>query len=83
MKIIVKLYATLSDYLPPDARGRQASVEVAEGATIHAALAALAVPARLTHIVMVNGRFVPLGERDRRPLAEGDELAVWPAVGGG
>jgi sulfur carrier protein ThiS len=83
MKITLRLYATLRDYLPPDTPGGQIRLDLPEAATVPAALASLAVPLALAHIVMVNGRHVLRPDLAHRPLHEGDELAVWPAIGGG
>lgn len=83
MKITLKLYATLRDYLPADSGGSRMIVELAEGATIPEALAVPAVPVRLAHIVMVNGRHVLRPDLGTRQLKEGDEVAVFPAIGGG
>ena len=83
MRLTLKLYATLSDYLPAGARNNQVSLEVAESATVAEVLHPLALPPRLTHLVLVNGSFVPLEERPRRRLTEGDVLAVWPPIAGG
>lgn len=84
MKITLRLYATLQDYLPRDThRGNEASLDLPEGATVPEALDSLAVPLREAHIVMVNGRHVVRARVAKRTLHEGDELAVWPAIGGG
>lgn len=83
MRITLKLYATLTDYLPPDAKGNQVGLEVAEGCTVEGALAPFGLPPQLTHLVLVDGAFVPPGERATRPLKEGEVLAVWPPIAGG
>jgi sulfur carrier protein ThiS len=41
------------------------------------------LPPRLTHLVLINGSFVPPGERKTRRLQEGDHLAIWPPIAGG
>lgn len=84
MKVSLKLYATLSDYLPAEARRTNTlEMELAPGATVGEVIERLALPPRLTHLVLVNGHFVPPGERTGRTLAEGDALAIWPPVAGG
>ena len=84
MRITLKLYATLTDYLPREARGDNlVRLEVEEGATIASAIAPFQLPPKLTHLVLVNGLFVPREERDSRPLREGDVLAIWPPIAGG
>jgi sulfur carrier protein ThiS len=37
----------------------------------------------MTHLVLVNGAYVPPGERARLALRDGDALAIWPPVAGG
>lgn len=83
MRLTVKLYATLGDYLPAGSRNNRAEVEVAAGCTVAEALAPFALPARLTHLVLVNGVFVPEAVRAATALSEGDTLAVWPPIAGG
>ena len=61
MNITFKLYAGLTEYLPPDVRsGNQMPLEVPEGATIARAIEPFGLPAKLVHLVLVNGMFVCL-----------------------
>ena len=83
MKVTVKLYATLADYLPPGARNNRVEIEVAEAATIGAVLQPFSLPPKLTHLVLVNGTYVAPDARPATCLAEGDVLAVWPPIAGG
>ena len=83
MHVTIKLYATLADYLPAGTKANRVEAEVAEGCTVSAALAPFALPPRLTHLVLVNGLFIPPAERATRVLAPGDTLAVWPPIAGG
>ena len=83
MKIKFRLFATLRDYLPPDTAGGEVLVELPAGATVVDALARFAVPVALAHIVMINNRRVLRPDIATRRLEEGDELAVFPAIGGG
>lgn len=84
MNVTLKLYATLSEYLPAEARGSNAMpLQVGEAATVGQLVRDLNLPPRLTHLVLVNGHYVPPGERSQRVLREGDVLAIWPPVAGG
>lgn len=83
MRVTVKLYATLGDYLPAGSKNNRVDVEVAEAATVDAVLRPFSLPPRLTHLVLVNGVFVPPEERATTLLREGDTLAVWPPIAGG
>lgn len=79
----IKLYASLAERLPPDAKDNAVRVDLAEGATVSSTLGELKVPEALCHLVLLNGIFVPPGERKTAPIAEGDVVSVWPPVSGG
>ena len=83
MRITVKLYATLGDYLPAGSKNNRVDVETAEKASVSTVLAPFALQPRLTHLVLVNGVFIPPEERAASLLKEGDTLAVWPPIAGG
>lgn len=84
MQITLKLYATLTDYLPPAARSsNQMPLEIAEDATIASLLAPLNLPEKLVHLVLVNGVYIPPADRATRIFADGDVLAIWPPIAGG
>lgn len=84
MRITLKLYASLTPYLPPEAReGNQIALDVPQGATLADIVAPYNLPPKLVHLVLVNGAFVPPPERATRALSEGDVLAIWPPVAGG
>lgn len=83
MRITLKLFAALAPYMPAGAVDNAAPVDLEEGATVAEALDRFQVPRGLCHLVLVNGIFVPPGERGARVLAEGDVLAAWPPVAGG
>jgi molybdopterin converting factor small subunit len=84
MNVRLKLYATLSDYLPADARRDNTVVlDVAPDTTIDQVIDRYRLPPRLTHLVLVNGVFVAPVERPSHVLQEGDVLAIWPPIAGG
>jgi sulfur carrier protein ThiS len=58
-------------------------MEVAAGTAPAAIIARLGLPAEYCHLVLINGLFVPPGERATRALEDGDHLAIWPPVAGG
>lgn len=84
MKITFKLFASLTDYLPPEARGsNQLTLEVAPQATISQIIEPYGLPHKLVHLVLVNGHYITPEQRLTRTLAEGDVLAIWPPIAGG
>jgi sulfur carrier protein ThiS len=83
MKITFKLFATLSDYLPPERQGNMLPIEVPDGTSIMDIVNKFQLPVKLVHLVLVNGKYIKAEERDTYPLKEGDVLAIWPPVAGG
>ncbi len=83
VKVTVKLYATLAEYLPSGARNNRVELEVADSATVDAILRPFLLPPRLTHLVLVNGTYIAPEARPKTCLTEGDVLAVWPPIAGG
>ena len=83
MRIRLELYASLMQYLPPNADRHRATVEVPDGTTAHALLDRFRVPREQAHLVLRNGVFLQPEERDADLLREGDVIAAWPPVAGG
>ena len=83
LKVTVKLFASLGQYLPTGAKRNQIDLEFPEGTTPADVVERLNVPRDLAHLVIVNGVFVPPSERSTRALAEREELAIFPPVAGG
>ena len=84
MKITFKLFATLQDYLPPEAKKTNAlDLEIAEATTVAQIIERFGLPQKLVHLVLIDGAFVPPAERAGRMLREGETLAIWPPVAGG
>ena len=84
MKICFKLFATLQDYLPPEAKKTNAlNLELDEGTTVDQIIERFSLPLKLCHLVLIDGRFIPPADRATRVLQEGDTLAIWPPVAGG
>jgi sulfur carrier protein ThiS len=83
VQLHLELYASLMEYLPPDAVRHRATVEVAAGASAHALLDRLGVPREKAHLVLRNGVFLDPVQRDEVELEPGDVIAAWPPVAGG
>ncbi len=83
MKITFKLFATLSDYLPPQKQGNIVQLDVPGGSTIADLVQQLNLPIQLVHLVLVNGKYIKPEDRNTHLLIESDVLAIWPPVAGG
>ncbi len=84
MRITLKLFATLEQYLPPQRSAHnEAVVEVADDAGIADVLAQFGVPRDQVHLVLVDGHFIDADRIDEVCLRDGQSLAVWPPVAGG
>ena len=83
MRITLKLFATLSDLLPPGTNANAAQVEVPDGSTPNQIIDQFRVPRKLAHLVLQNGLFLPPEDRDQVRIKDGDTLAVWPPIAGG
>ena len=75
MHITIKCFATLSRFSPPGAE----EYPVAAGETVSSVVARLGIPPDDLKLVFVNGTHAAL----ETPLAQGDRLGLFPAVGGG
>jgi sulfur carrier protein ThiS len=84
MHITFKLFATLTDYLPTDARrSNLVELEVQEGQTITQIIQPFGLPEKLVHLVLVNGTYIAPENRSTHVLVDGDVLAIWPPIAGG
>jgi sulfur carrier protein ThiS len=84
MKITFKLFASLTDYLPPEARRSNIlQLDVAPDASISQIIAPFGLPPKQVHLVLVNGTYIQPEQRLTHTLNEGDALAIWPPIAGG
>lgn len=82
MKVTLKLFATLSDYLPGGASDHQIVLDVDNNTTPNHLIDTYKVPRKMAHLVVLNGVYVNHADRDKA-LKDGDTLAIWPPVAGG
>lgn len=84
MDITFKLFASLGDYLPAEVRpGNEMRLTLPEGSCIMDVIVPFNLPAKMVHLVLVNGRDVAPEARASHVLKEGDVLAIWPPIAGG
>jgi len=75
----VKLFATLRRHYPDLGVGEAMDVELPAGATVGDLVERLRLPADQVKVVFVNG----VVRDEGHTLADGDEVGVFPPVGGG
>jgi molybdopterin converting factor small subunit len=75
----VKLFATLRRHYPDLGIGEAMKIDLPDGATVDQLLSHLDLPEKEVKVVFVNG--IVRG-RDYT-LADGDEVGIFPPVGGG
>jgi sulfur-carrier protein len=83
MRITLKLFASLSEYLPAGAQANAVAVELPDSATPNEILDRLGVPRGMAHLVLRNGVYIEPAKRDQPLVQDGDTLAVWPPIAGG
>lgn len=84
MKIVFKLFATLQDFLPAEARRTSAvTIELAEDTKIIDVIESYGIARGMCHLVLVDGFYIPPAQWDSRVLRDGETLAIWPPVAGG
>jgi molybdopterin synthase sulfur carrier subunit len=88
MQVSVRLYATLVRIVPdrvskdyPDGirAGAPLSVELTEGSTLDDLVETLGLPPEKVRVTFVNGR----AQQRNYHIAPGDEIGIFPPVGGG
>ena len=79
MQVQVKLFASLRRFASDAPLGTPIDVDVPEGATLAELYQTLQLPADEIKLAYINGRVQP----DDWPLQPGDEIGIFPPVGGG
>ena len=84
MDITVKLFATLTDYLPAQARySNEMRLGIPPETSVADIIDLLHLPTALVHLVLVNGRYIEPAKRPVQTLNPDDVLAIWPPIAGG
>jgi sulfur carrier protein ThiS len=84
MNITLKLFASLTDYLPTvDKYTNSVALDIASETTIGQLVAQYRLPPKQVHLVLVNGTYIAPEQRASQTLTEGDVLAIWPPIAGG
>ena len=84
MQIRFKLYATLQDYLPAEAKKTNAvAIDIDAQTSVAQLIERYGLPRKSCHLVLVDGHFVSPEAWATRILKDGETLAIWPPVAGG
>jgi molybdopterin converting factor small subunit len=75
----VRLFATLTQFLPSGSKTGTTVLDVPDGATIADVTRSLRIPPDLECVVLLNGLNVPVGAR----LRGGDVIDIFPPLAGG
>lgn len=81
MKVEVRLFATLRDFLPPSQRGAggATALELPDGSTVADLGRALGIPGDMPRVTLVNGE----DAEPERKLAPDDVVTLFPPLAGG
>ena len=79
MQVHVKLFASLRSYRPGLGIGEAFPVELPAGATVGELVRQLGLPREEVKLAFVNGRAQP----EEYALTAGDDVGIFPPVGGG
>ncbi len=79
MKIELHLFASLSAYLPADAKDRTCIIEAPSGIFVKDVVDKMKIPRAHVKLIFLNG----IRAKDTDPLKDGDRLALFPPIGGG
>ena len=82
MKITVKFFSSLMEYLPTGSDDNFVELNVGDGFAVNDVLEKFNVPKSEIQTVMKNGAFLPEEERGN-PLQDGDTITLWPSIQGG
>ncbi|MGH7303220.1 MAG: MoaD/ThiS family protein [Candidatus Rokuibacteriota bacterium] len=79
MRVEVRLFATLAQFLPSDGRDGATLLEIPDGSTVTEVTRRLGIPPDLARVVLVNGRDAGA----EAPLTARDVVTIFPPLAGG
>ena len=79
MRVEVRLFATLTLFMPPGGREGAATLEVPESSTVRDVVHRLGIPSELERVTLVNGG----NATPELTLHAGDVVTVFPPLAGG
>ncbi len=79
MKVELRLFASLRQYLPGESKNNEGTTRFRDGITVNGVLEDLGIPRETVKIMFLNGTHATGDE----VLREGDRLGIFPPVAGG
>ena len=79
MKVSAVCFGQMREFLPPEAEGNRATLDLDDEARVFDLVQMLGAPKRLVYVLLVNGEREQLEHR----LADGDEVTLMPPFTGG
>jgi molybdopterin converting factor small subunit len=79
VRVTVTCFGAMREYLPEDADGNRATIELPDGASVGDLVDALGAPRRLVHALLVDEVQGAIGQR----LHEGAAVTLMPPFSGG
>jgi sulfur-carrier protein len=83
MKVRLRLFASLKPFAPTGSSEGKFDLDLPEGTTPQQVIEQLALPPRITALVMIDGRHQTPEDVVQRALLEGEVLAIAPPIAGG
>lgn len=79
MKVEVRLFSGLEEYVPGTKFGQPLLVEITDNFSGRALLKKLDIPEKMVFTILVNG----VHKNPDEILSDGDRISIFPPVGGG
>ena len=83
MKVRLRLFAPLKPFASAGASEGEIDLDLPEGTTPQQVIGQLALPPRITALVMIDGRHQTPEDVAQRALLDGEVLAIAPPIAGG
>jgi len=83
MQLTIRLLAITPCVHLPESGDAGFTWQVEQHATLESVLQGLQLPPEKTYLSLLNGRSVPVSERPRTLVHEGDAITIFPLIKGG
>lgn len=83
MKVRLKMFGDLRQYLPAGSRFNHVDLDLAEGAVVLDMMQRVTLPESKTWLLMLNGDLVHEPDYAQTMLKAGDEVVLFPPIKGG